>query len=65
MCLWLARCRDGFVLIREGFVVSFLPCLVVLWGYHPDMVTLMKLYMSMLPTGWSQTVNPIYNSERV
>ena len=29
--------KDIGITIRKGIVVSFLPCLVVFWGFHPYM----------------------------
>ena len=30
--------------VRKGTVVSFLPCLVVFWGFHPYMSSFVKMF---------------------
>ena len=36
VCVWEVG-KDIGITIRKGIVVSFLPCLLAFWGFHPSM----------------------------
>ena len=37
--------KDIGMTIRKGIVVSFLPCLVAFWGFHPYILFFIYLFL--------------------